>query len=146
MAELIDQSTADELKLQGYVLRMEPLDGSWSVVPWYDASLGDTFGTLREPVTGQGTFEPLEPIKKRTPMERVDSLMLRFIDDCKKAGTVPLMSDDRISLIIGEAWRARRSEITWDVVRKVAADFLQKAENKRRADDFKKVADLNPTT
>lgn len=133
MAELIDQSTADELKLQGYVLRMEPLDQSWSVVPWYDASLGDTFGTMRAPVTGEGQFAPLDPIKKRTPMERVDSLMLRFIDDCKKTGTVPGLEDARIKHILGESWKAGRNEITAEDVRKVAASFLEKAEKEHEA-------------
>jgi hypothetical protein len=145
---LVDQAEADELKMQGYVLQYDVLSGTYGVVHWTHAGGAEDFGSVRKPRIAHdpAAFTKPEPIKKRTPMERVDSLMLRFIDDCKRAGTVPLMGDDRISLIIGEAWRAGRSEITGEVIRKVAADFLQKAENKQRADDFKKVADLKPTT
>lgn len=147
LQELIDQAEADELKLNGYVLRMEPLDGTYSIVHWSQAGGAADFGKLRKPRLAHDpmAFEPLDPIKRRTPMERVDSLMLSFIEDCKASGTVPGLGDDRISLILGEAWKTGRSEVTGEVIRQVAADFLAKAEQKRKVDDFKKVADLNPS-
>jgi hypothetical protein len=129
LQEVISQSDADELKLQGYVLQYDVLSQTYSVVPWTEAASGELFGTFREDDRGgTGVFDPLPPIKKRTPMERLDALMLRLIEDCKRAGTVPGMDDDRIKLIVGEAWKSGRSEITGEVVRTVAADLLRKAE------------------
>jgi hypothetical protein len=134
LAEAIDQSTADELKLQGYVLQYDALSQTYGVVPWYEAASGAEFGTFRpDNRGGTGTFAPIDPIKKRTPMQRVDSLMLRFIDDCKKTGTVPGLDDARISHILGESWKAGRNEVTAEVIRRVAASFLAKAEREHEA-------------
>jgi hypothetical protein len=142
---LIDQSTADELKLQGYVLRMEPLDGTYTVVPWTEAGSGAEFGTLRpDKRGGTATFEPVDPIKKRTPMERVDSMMLRLVDDCKRTGTIPGLEDWRIKLLVGESWKAGKN-LSGEDIRRVAANLLARAEKEKQLADFKKVSDYSPS-
>lgn len=130
LVKLVDQAEAHELQMQGYVLQHDVLSKTYTIVPWYEAGGGEQFGKLRDPRVFQGEpdFGPIDPIKKRTPMQRVDSLMLRLIEDCKAAGTVPGLDDARISLILGEAWKSGRNEVTAEVIRKVAADFLAKAE------------------
>ena len=139
LVALMDGKTAEDLAFQGYVLRHDYDTGLFSIIPWSQAG-GQMFTEERRPqiYTG-GEFEPLDPIKKRTAQQRVDSLMLRWIEDCKKYGTIPGLDDPMIRTIVGEAWKAGRTEITADIVREVATYFLQDAENKKNAADFKKV-------
>lgn len=145
LAEAIDQSTADELKLQGYVLQYDALSQTYGVVPWHQAGGGEKFGTLRsKPRGGEGVFAPIDPIRKRTPMERVDSLMLRLVDDCKRTGTIPLVDDARIKLLVGESWKAGKN-LSAEDIRTVAANLLRRAEKEKQLADFKKVADYNPS-
>lgn len=131
---LIDQATADELKLQGYVLQYDVVSQTYSVVPWHQASQPfrqDGNRAQRRAVRGTATdFGELAPIVKRTPQQRVDSLMLKWIEDMKAAGTIPGVDDAKVKEIVGEAWKAGRTEITADVVRTVAAHFLTEAEAK----------------
>lgn len=130
LVELIDQAEAHELQMAGYVLQHDVLSKTYTIVPWTQAGGAEEFGKLRKPRVYQDApdFGPIDPIRKRTPAERVDSLMLRFIEDCKAAGTVPGLDDARISSILGEAWKSGRNEITAEDVRAVAASFLAKAE------------------
>jgi hypothetical protein len=145
LAEAIDQSTADELKLQGYVLQYDVLSQTYGVVPWYEAASGAEFGTFRQDNRGgTGAFAPLDPIKKRTPMERVDSMMLRLVDDCKRTGTLPLVDDVRIKQLVGESWRAGK-QLTGEDIRRVASNLLARAEKEKQLADFKKVGDYNPS-
>ena len=124
--------------LEGYVLRQN-LDGTLSFVHWSKATGGGgAFGGKSEPTRGfastwdtnegPGPWGDLPAIRKRTPQQRVDSLMLKFIEDCKRTGTVPGLDDERISAIVGQAWKTGRSEITAEVVKKVAQHFLTEAE------------------
>jgi hypothetical protein len=154
LAEAIDQSTADELKLQGYVLQYDALSQTYGVVPWYEAGGAESFGPysskvtqtgLRAPRGGSASFgPPPDPIKKRTPMERVDSLMLKLVDDCKRTGTIPLVDDARIKLLVGESWRAGK-QLTGEDIRRVASNLLARAEKEKQLADFKKVGDYNPS-
>lgn len=141
LARLVDQETADNLQFQGYVLRHDVLDGTWSVVHWTNAGSDRDFGSIRKPRTAfdPNAFPKPELIRKRTPQERVDSLMLKFISDCRASGTVPGLDDARISAIVGSAWLNGRTEITAEVVRRVAQHFLQDAENKFNAAEDKRV-------
>lgn len=108
----------------------------------------------------------LPPIVKRKPADRVDSMMARWIKSMKEHGGIPTLQsgiapagstqaerdeakrrkaveeremEAKIQEIVGAAWVAGRTEITADVVRQVASHFLQDAENKQNAADFKKV-------
>lgn len=134
---------AQQLRMRGYVLRHDVLDGTYSVVPWTEASDSRT-----QPVQGAGTFAPPPPIRKRTPAQRVDSLMLKWLDEMKRAGGLPPLRepdrsdpeawdkyladkramDDKIREIVGAAWVDGRTEITAEVVEKVARHFLEAAE------------------
>ena len=133
---------AKELQGDGYVLQRA--GDTITIVPWQKA---DSFQpeVFREGGRGwqsQSVMDDLKasiaPMVKRTPMQRVDSLMLRFIEDCKKHGTVPGLNDAMISTIVGAAWTAGRAEITGEVVRQVAQHFLTDAERKKNLADYKK--------
>jgi len=141
LTTLLTQERAQELQAQGVIIQFDTMLGTFKLVPHTEALSEDISGT---PKTGTGGFAPLDPIKKRTPQERLDSLMLRFIEDCKMAGTVPGLDDARISLILGEAWRSGRSEVTAEVVREVARSFLEKAEAEKVHADYKRTAKPSP--
>lgn len=139
----IGPQDAHSLKMRGYVLRHDVMDGLYSVVPWAEATDSRTTST-----TGTGQFTPPPPIAKRTPAQRVDSLMALWIKDMKKAGGLPPVRqpdrsdqeawnkyladkramDDKIKEIVGAAWVDGRTEITAEIVEKVARHFLEVSE------------------
>lgn len=125
LVNLMSQAEADDLKMRGYYLRFDSTSRRYTVVP--HAERAGTIGT------SEGMFDPVPPIRKRSRIERVDSLMLKWIEDCKRAGTVPGLSDAKITEIVGEAWKAGRTEVTGEMVRKVAQHFLDDAERKHEA-------------
>jgi len=130
----MSQADADELKMKGYVLQFDVVSQTYSIVHWTDAASGANPGEFRKTQRGgQAFFEPLDPIQKRTPMERVDSLMLKMLDDCKRSGTVPGLEDERVNAILGAAPGTKRDGITAEEVRRIAAHFLQDAETKHEA-------------
>jgi hypothetical protein len=144
LRQLIGQQEAKELEMQGYVLQFDAVSRTYAVVPWQQASAAMRMDApdpaQRQLVSGSHQFDPSElpPIVKRTPAQRVDSLMLKWIEDMKAAGTIPGVDDAKVKEIVGEAWKSGRTEITAEIVRKVAAHFLADAENKREAANFKR--------
>lgn len=144
---LISEAEAHELQMTGYVLRHDVLDDTYTVVHWTNASSGQEWGEFRQDqrfAIDPNAFPAPPPIQKRTPMERVDSLMARFIQDCKRAGTVPGLDDARISTILGAAKNTQRDGITAEEIRKIAADFLAKAEKEKELADYKKIVRPSP--
>lgn len=135
LKRLLTPEVAKGLQARGMVLEFDVMSQTYQLTHFTKAKTSEISG---KPVMGQGAFEPLDPIRKRTPQERVDSLMLRLIEDCKAAGTVPGLDDMRISHILGEAWKTGRSEVTAEVIRQVAQDFLADAEAKKNHADYKR--------
>lgn len=84
----------------------------------------DVVATLRE---------GLPPIRRRTPQQRAASLMLRFIDEAKRQGKVPGLSEEQARQIIGEYWKEGVTEMTAEAVQRVAAEFLATAEKEAKA-------------
>lgn len=80
---LIERTDVRQLQFEGYVMRHEMVGGQmwYGIVPWQEARSGEWFGTMKPEVGGVGTFDPLPPIKRRTPQERLDSLMNRVGPD-----------------------------------------------------------------
>jgi hypothetical protein len=154
LQEQMDAASAEQLKMTGYVLQYDILNETYTVVHWTKAAgamASPTKNKVERLASKRMAHDPFAfteappPIVRRTPMERVDSMMLRLIDDCKRTGTVPLVSDDRIKAILGERWRAGKTDLTAEDIRTVASHLLARAEQQRKVDDFNKVADLNPS-
>ena len=141
LKRLLTPERARELQAQGMVLEMDAMSGLYHLTHFTSAA-GVRGSEL--PKTGTGGFAPLDPIEKRSPQERVNSLMLRFMEDCKAAGTVPGLDDMRISWILGEAWKTGMSQITGEHIRTIAAHYLQKAENEKAAADYKRTVTPSP--
>lgn len=125
-----DPSLAN-LALKGYYLRHN-LDDTVTFV--HDS----TVNARRGPVT-RDVIWGLDPIVKRTPQQRRDSMVRNWFEECKRAGTIPGLSDEKVSEILGETWVTGTSEMTIEVVERLAAAMLQTAENKKNAADDKKV-------
>lgn len=106
LKKLMSQATADELRMRGYVLRFDVNSGKYSVVHHTKAAGSG--------VTGSGLFTPPPPIQKRTPSQRVDSLMLKLVDDMKKHGGIPALQSGvapRVALGNGRDRPATTAEI-----------------------------------
>jgi hypothetical protein len=74
-------------QMKGYHWRYE-LDGSAMLVPWTDVP-GTAGRPFRANRGSAGFTAP--PIVKRKPIERVDAMMLRWINDMKRAGGLPTL-------------------------------------------------------
>jgi hypothetical protein len=165
LRRIITQAKADQLKLQGYVLRMDA-DGYVEII---HVSQADDFQSnmrnewrkgkkilgrrgKKQMLTAPGFDGSKDPggppvdaggvaaaVRKRTPQERLDSLMTRWVEDCKRTGTVPGLDDPMISTILDMAWRNGMRQITAEDVRTVARYFLERAEKEKGLRDFKKV-------
>jgi hypothetical protein len=116
---------------KGYVWRQE-LDGTLKLVHWSKSHMDNEVKNPRgyaDTRTMEEIF-PTEPIKKRTPQERKDSLINRWWESCKKAGTVPGLSDEQLTNLFGREWKTGVSEITYADIERMASAMLQEAENK----------------
>jgi len=160
LRSMMTPEDATSLQWQGYVLRHDVMTDKFIIVKYTGSSAqafdGGRKPTLQT-VSGD-SFGELPPIVKRTAQQRVDSLMAKWLVAMKAAGGLPTLMgdsvpvagstqaekdefykrqaiekkelDDQIALIVGEAWKEGRTEITADIVRQVATHFLQDAENK----------------
>jgi len=73
----------------------------------------------------QGAFSDLPPIVKRTPQQRLESMVLRLKDAAPET-LEPILND-----IAGEYWKAG-APVTVDALRAVASHFLNITERKRK--------------
>lgn len=137
LAQLRNDPSLAQRVFDGHVMRQD-LDGTVKFVPWSQASEGGgTFGNKPDkPLRGFASTDEdpfdvasLPPIVKRTPHQRVDSMMLKVLADFK-GGNV--MTEEQIKANVDEvtaqAWRDGRTEITGEVVRQVIQRFMERAE------------------
>lgn len=74
----------------------------------------------------QGTFTDVPPVIKRTPQQRLDSMVNRLKD------VPPEQIEPMLRNIAGEYWRAG-APVTVDALRAVASQLLNRAERKQHA-------------
>lgn len=77
----------------------------------------------------------IAPIVKRTPQQRLDSMVQPMVADCIAAGCVPGFSDEKMTELLGRPWCTGQSIMTVTVAREIAAIFLWLAEKKREKDE-----------
>lgn len=142
------------ITLQGYAARAD-YDGTVRFV--HHSKLNPTRGRGLKPVeSGEVTstqmqgreFSPppgwaeemaasLTPIRRRTPQERVESMMARIRESMRVHKTVPGLSESQLQAILGPDWHTGVSEVTEDVVRRIAAHYMAQAEAENKgAGDF----------
>lgn len=88
LARLRSDKSLENWQARGYHWRHN-LDGTTQLVHWRDVP-GTAGRPLRDNLGSAQFTAP--PIRKRTPVERVDSLMLRWINDMKRAGGLPTLN------------------------------------------------------
>jgi len=117
------------------------LDGTASLVHW--TQVPGTAGRAPRGITA--TFDsdpfPLEPIRRRTPAERRESLIGRFAEDLK-AGRV--LSADDLSTIAAQSWR-RGEPVTGEALTAVASHFLGEAEKRNEEEQGRHVVRTAPS-
>lgn len=131
------------LEYPGYAWRME-MDGTMMLVRWDKATSAALDGD-RAPVARASTHpdlqsESLPPIVKRTPQQRLESVMAKVRDDFMAGRVLTLDEVDT-----HRDGRPKATELTGEVVKEVIADFLQTAENINEAAEDKKVVRTSPT-
>ena len=117
----------------GYVWRMD-LDGTMMMVHQSQATEGGGRfgGPANKPMREFATTNPdpfntdeLPPIRKRTPQERLASLMAKISEDFK-AGRVFTLDETNMN----RPGRPKADRLDGEVVKEVAQTFLEDAENR----------------
>lgn len=137
MLEMIRNGEIRQAAFKGYVARADA-DGMLSFVHWTKANKPGKVHAISDEVVEE-LRAGLPPITKRTPQERVESFMSRIMADMKESGTVPGFSDENIRGIVGEAWKTGHTEVTSEMVRRVAQHFMEDAEAKAAERDRKRI-------
>jgi len=135
-----------DLIIPGHVMRIDA-DGMFTIVP--EVQGAGAFGRGRALQTAYRSKEtireifPVEPIKRRTPQQRLDSLHASWAPEAT-AGGFPGLSEEQVRELVGRAWK-RGEPVSSDDVRALAASMLEQAETKREASERKKVVRTSPT-
>lgn len=141
-----------DFRMPGFVLRIDA-DGMSSFVPWHQAAGGGALDPNRPeedlPMRAlRATWDedpfPVDPIRKRTPQQRTESMMDNLVADWKRTGTIPGLSDEKVKELVGRSWKQGRP-LTAAQVRAAAAALLQEAENRYEAAERKKVVRTAPS-
>lgn len=133
------------IALAGYVVRSED-NGMISFVPWHQSTFAArkaAGGDRQYDITADAEKmrEDVErefPMVRRTPQQRVASMVVRMMAEAKRNGTIAGLTDAQIRTITGEAWLTGESQVTEAMVRKVVAHFLGVAEVDNREADSKR--------
>lgn len=138
--EMMRQAWPDFV-MPGHVMRIE--NGLTSFVPDHQAAHahgnGRALNTYYESEQSVAEMFPVDPIKKRTPQERLDSLTKRIVE----SGLVGL-SEEKVQELVGRSWR-RGKPLAAEDIRTAAATLLQGAESSYEASERRKVVRTAPS-
>ena len=131
----------------GHVTRLDA-DGTFTIVPEQQSAgafgRGQALNTVyKSPRPIREDF-PVAPIKRRTPQERTESMMQNLLQEWQKTGTIPGLSEEKVSELVVRSW-TRGQPLSADDVRRAAANLLAEAERKDNAAQAKKVVRRSPT-
>ena len=133
------------LALKGYCTRADLLEGTLRFIPWYESSaFRQRTGTQKEHISYdfvdamREDVERNHPMKRRTPQEKVASMMLRLMAEVKKTGTITGLSQEHIRSIAGES-RKEGEPLPAEAIRKVAAHYLGRGEKENKEADSHRV-------
>jgi len=114
--------------LHGYVARANA-DGTCQFIPAAEATDERRGRVYQAKDDVRASLEEgLPEIRRRTPQQRAASLMLRMFAEAKRAGGIPGLSEEQVRSIVGEYWKAGQTEVTAEMVQRVAAHYLEAAE------------------
>jgi hypothetical protein len=136
---MMTEELASKLQFQGYVLRLDD-QGYYSLVHHTKAfggqfrseNIGDVDkGELIQagPMGGEAYFEKPAALVKRTPQQRLDSLIAKLWPDVKDVGHIPGIEDeDILPLVATLTHNSFKERLTGEKVRQIAAAMLARAE------------------
>lgn len=136
VARMYHSGELQEVAMKGYVSRANA-DGTCEFVHWTKANrmTGDAdhrpgVYVAKDDIVGE-MERTLPPVLKRTPQQRVVSLLLKMLQ--APDGKLGL-SDEQVKAIVGESWRSGKPLAT-EEVRRIAAHFLGEAERNAQAQE-----------
>ena len=86
----------------------------------------------------------VEPVRKRTHQQRTDSMMENLLENWKQTGTIPGLSEEKVSELVSRSWK-RGQPLTAADIRIAAGNLLQEAEGRFEASERKKVVRTAPS-
>lgn len=131
---------------KGYVWRQE-LDGTLKLVHWSKAHMDNEVRNPKFYVDKRDVREifPTDPIQKRTPQQRLQSLVDKWWEDCRRHGTVPGLTSEEMTDLTGRSFTVGEDRVTYEDVKAIAAKMLNQAFAKQEAQEAKKVVRTSPT-
>ncbi len=136
----LTEEQAKQFQAAGLVLRLDD-QGYYSLVHHTAAFGGKVLerkehGTLERSnkLEGQASFSAPAPIQKRTPQERLESMVSRMWPGVKDLGHIPgLKEDDVLTVVLNAKGRAEKKDLTKERmtaedVREVAGALLTQSE------------------
>lgn len=139
-----------KIQLVGYIVRADA-DGLVGFVPWTESTLFRSqneglsqygLGTLAEDM--RKDVERENPMVRRTAQQKKASMVRRLLETCQRYGTVPGMTDEQISAMIGERWQTGVSVVTAQMLERVSAHYLGVGETMNKEADSKRVTRAHP--
>ena len=143
IAEIMEMHAQGKLRNiggSGYIVRADA-DGMVGFVPWTESTLfrmnTDQPQLYQSPDFTEAMRQDVEtehPMRRRTPQERVASMLVRMMGHARETNTVPGLTEKQISTITGESWK-EGDPLPAESVRAVAAHFLGIAEKQNKEAD-----------
>lgn len=143
MRRMMTEEYARSLQFKGYVLQVDDA-GMYSLVHHSKAfggkvlerrKQGDLEGQLEaSSMGGSASFEAPDPIRRRTPQERLESFVAKLWPEVKNVGHIPgLKEEDILTIVLNAKGRADKLDLenkrmTAEDVRQVAASLLTQSE------------------
>lgn len=89
-------------------------------------------------------IEKEHPMVRRSAQEKKLSMVRRLLNTAQQFGTIPGLTDEQISTMIGEKWTTGVSVVTADMLDRVAARLLGQGEASNKEADSHRVTRAHP--
>ena len=153
-SEIMDLHNKGRLRpvaVAGYIVRADA-DGMISFVPSSESTLFRAErGKLKQHVshdfvdTMREKLEHEHPIVRRRAQAKRISLVQRLMETAKQYGTIPGLTDEQISAMIGEPWTTGVSVVTAEMLDRISAYLLVQGEATNKEADSKRVTKAHAT-
>lgn len=146
--EILDMHARGRLRpigLQGWIVRADA-DGTVGFVPATESTLfraerGQTMVHQSDDFVDhmRQEIEHEYPMVRRAAQEKRVSLVQRLLKTARVYGTIPGLTDEQVSAMIGERWTTGVSVVTQQMLDRVSAHLLGQGERSNRESDRKRI-------
>lgn len=133
-----------KVAVHGYVVQARA-DGTVRFVPWYESHMARAENDQLRETDWSAEAEQMRldverehPMSRRTPQQRVASMLIRLMGEVKRTGRITGLSDEQVQSIVGKTWK-EGMPLSEEDVRAVAAHFLGIAQVDNREADSHRV-------